>query len=144
MSVDEPVVSGAAKALDESTNSPQNVAAPMDEDGAPVPTTGSADGHDENDGASGGTVQRDLISGPARSAPSSLIGTGMLAGLIHLIDRCPQLDGSDDSEPVLQIAEHAASMNACPPPAKVLLECEWMPVELRHTTHGHPSAPKSI
>ena len=49
MSVDEPVVSGAAKALDESTNSPQNVAAPMDEDGAPVPTTGSADGHDEND-----------------------------------------------------------------------------------------------
>ena len=86
MSVDEPVVSGAAKALDESTNSPQNVAAPMDEDGAPVPTTGSADGHDENDGASGGTVQMDLISGPARSAPSSLIGTGMLAGLIHLID----------------------------------------------------------
>ena len=46
MSVDEPVVSGAAKALDESTNSPQNVAAPMDEDGAPVPTTGSADGHE--------------------------------------------------------------------------------------------------
>ena len=134
MSVDEPVVSGAAKALDESTNSPQNVAAPMDEDGAPVPTTGSADGHDENDGASGGTVQRDLISGPARSAPSSLIGTGMLAGLIHLIDRCPQLDGSDDSEPVLQVAEHAARMNACPPPAKVLLDCEWMPEELRHTT----------
>ena len=67
MYVDEPVVSGAAKALDESTNSPQNVAAPMGEDGAPVPTTGSADGHDENDGASGGTVHRDLISGPARS-----------------------------------------------------------------------------
>ena len=77
---------------------------------------------------------QDLISGPARSAPSSLVGTGMLAGLIHLIDRRPQLDGSDDSEAVLQVAEHAARMNACPPPAKVLLDCEWMPAELRHTT----------
>jgi hypothetical protein len=68
---------------------------------------------DETDGVAGASAATSIAppaqpaKPPSPAAPSALVGTGMLAGLIHLINRRPQLDGSDDSEPVLQVAEHA-------------------------------------